>query len=67
MWRLRARRETRPTFETAVLSRGEPGIDVSQWPLVVTYVDDVRTDMTQAKPAAGDKKRRYYVPYYLRG
>ncbi|HEV7175500.1 MAG TPA: hypothetical protein VGN29_08405 [Solirubrobacteraceae bacterium] len=66
VWRLRARHETRPTFETAVLSRREPGIDVSQWPLV-TYVDDVRTDMTEAKPAADDKKRRYYVPYYLRG
>src|SRR3954469_8107184 len=26
----------------------EPGIDVSQWPLV-TYVDDVRTAMTEAK------------------
>jgi dihydrofolate reductase len=38
-----------------VLSRREPGIDVSQWPLV-TYVDDVRTAMTEAKRAAGDKK-----------
>jgi dihydrofolate reductase len=27
---------------------------VSQWPLV-TYVDDVRTAMTEAKQAAGDK------------
>jgi dihydrofolate reductase len=37
-----------------VLSRREPGIDVSQWPLV-TYVNDVRTAMTKAKQAAGDK------------
>ena len=37
-----------------VLSRREPGIDVSQWPLV-TYVHDVRTAMTEAKRAAGDK------------
>jgi dihydrofolate reductase len=37
-----------------ILSRREPGIDVSQWPLV-TYVDDVRTAMTEAKQAAGDK------------
>jgi dihydrofolate reductase len=37
-----------------VLSRHEPGIGVSQWPLV-TYVDDVRTAMTEAKRAAGDK------------
>jgi dihydrofolate reductase len=37
-----------------VLSRHEPGIDVSQWPLV-TYVDDVTTAMTEAKHAAGDK------------
>jgi dihydrofolate reductase len=37
-----------------VLSRREPGIDVSQWPLV-TYVDDVRTAMSEAKQAAGDK------------
>ena len=44
---------SRPTYETAVLSRREPGIDVSQWPLVM-YVGDVRTDMTEAKPAAGD-------------
>jgi dihydrofolate reductase len=35
-------------------SRHEPGIDVSRWPLV-TYVDDVRTAMTEAKSAAGDK------------
>jgi dihydrofolate reductase len=37
-----------------VFSRHEPGIDVSQWPLV-TYVDDVSTAMTEAKQAAGDK------------
>jgi dihydrofolate reductase len=37
-----------------VLSRREPGIDVSQWPLV-TYVNDVTTAMTGAKRAAGDK------------
>ncbi|HET9560005.1 MAG TPA: hypothetical protein VFS70_22940, partial [Actinomycetota bacterium] len=35
-----------------ILSRREPGIDVSQW-LLVTYVDDVRTAMTEAKRAAG--------------
>ena len=37
-----------------VYSRQEPGIDVSQWPLV-TYVDDLRTAMTEAKKAAGEK------------
>jgi dihydrofolate reductase len=37
-----------------VYSRHEPGIDVSRWPLV-TYVDDVRTAMTEAKKAAGEK------------
>jgi dihydrofolate reductase len=37
-----------------IYSRREPGIDVSQWPLV-TYVDDVTTAMTRAKEAAGDK------------
>jgi len=37
-----------------ILSRREPGIDVSQWPLV-TYVNNVRTAMTEAKQAAGDK------------
>ena len=37
-----------------VLSRHEPGIDVSQWPLV-TYVNDVRTAMSEAKQAAGDR------------
>jgi dihydrofolate reductase len=37
-----------------VLARREPGIDIAQWPLV-TYVPDVRTAMTEAKLAAGDK------------
>jgi dihydrofolate reductase len=37
-----------------VLSRRAPGIDVSPWPLV-TYVNDVRTAMSEAKRAAGDK------------
>jgi dihydrofolate reductase len=37
-----------------VLSRRAPGIDVSQWPLV-TYVNDIRTAMSGAKRAAGDK------------
>lgn len=37
-----------------VLSRREPGIDVSRWPLV-TYVSDVRTAITGARRAAGDK------------
>jgi dihydrofolate reductase len=37
-----------------VYSRQEPGIDVSQWPLV-TYVTDIRTAMTEAKQATGDK------------
>jgi dihydrofolate reductase len=37
-----------------VYSRREPGIDVSRWPLV-TYVNDVRTAMSEAKRAAGDK------------
>jgi dihydrofolate reductase len=36
-----------------ILSRGEPGIDVTQWPLV-TYVGDIGTAMTEAKRAAGD-------------
>jgi dihydrofolate reductase len=36
-----------------ILARHEPGIDISQWPLV-TYVNDVRTAMTHAKEAAGD-------------
>ena len=37
-----------------VLSRHEPGVDVTKWPLV-TYVDDVTTAMTEAKRAAGEK------------
>jgi dihydrofolate reductase len=37
-----------------VLSRQAPGIDVSQWPLV-TYTNDVKTAMTAAKRAAGEK------------
>jgi dihydrofolate reductase len=38
-----------------IYSRREPGIDISQWPLV-TYVNDFETAMTQAKQAAGDRK-----------
>jgi dihydrofolate reductase len=38
-----------------ILSRQEPGSDLGQWPLV-TYLSDVRTAMTQARQAAGDKK-----------
>jgi dihydrofolate reductase len=37
-----------------ILSRDEPGIDISQWPLV-TYVTDIETAITEAKRAAGDK------------
>lgn len=37
-----------------IYSRHEPGIDISQWPLV-TYVDDVGTAMSEAKRAAGDR------------
>jgi dihydrofolate reductase len=37
-----------------VLSRSEPDSDTGQWPLV-TYVNDVRTAMSEAKRAAGDK------------
>jgi dihydrofolate reductase len=37
-----------------VLARGEPGIDISQWPLV-NYVNDVTKAMTQAKEAAGER------------
>jgi dihydrofolate reductase len=37
-----------------ILSRHEPGIDISSWPLV-TYLDDVETVMSRAKQAAGDK------------
>lgn len=37
-----------------ILSRHEPTIDISPWPLV-TYVNDVTNAMTKAKEAAGDK------------
>jgi dihydrofolate reductase len=37
-----------------ILARDQPGIDISQWPLV-TYVNDVTTAMTLAREAAGDK------------
>jgi len=37
-----------------IVARGEPGIDVEQWPLV-TYVDDITSAMAQAKEAAGDR------------
>ena len=37
-----------------ILSRREPGIDISGWPLV-TYVDNIETAITRAKEAAGDK------------
>jgi dihydrofolate reductase len=37
-----------------ILSRREPDSEIGQWPLV-TYVNDVRTAMSQAKLAAGDK------------
>ncbi len=37
-----------------ILSRREPSIDVSQWPLV-TYTNDVKTAITEAKRAAGEK------------
>jgi dihydrofolate reductase len=37
-----------------VLSRHASDREIGQWPLV-TYVSDVRTAMTQAKQAAGDK------------
>ena len=37
-----------------ILSRDEPRIDISAWPLV-TYVDDVETAMGRAREAAGDK------------
>jgi dihydrofolate reductase len=36
------------------LSRREPDNEMGQWPLV-TYVNDVRTAMSEAKQAAGDK------------
>ena len=37
-----------------VFSRHEPGIDVSQWPLV-TYTNDLESAMTDAKHAAGQR------------
>jgi dihydrofolate reductase len=37
-----------------ILSRRDPGSEALQWPLV-TYLDDVRTAMAEAKRAAGDK------------
>jgi dihydrofolate reductase len=37
-----------------ILSRREPGIDISHWPNV-TYVDDVTVALTEAKRAAGLK------------
>jgi dihydrofolate reductase len=37
-----------------IYSRREPGIDISNWPLV-TYLDDVTTAMTRAKEAAGER------------
>jgi dihydrofolate reductase len=37
-----------------IVARDEPGIDISQWPLV-TYVNDVTTAMNRAREAAGDK------------
>jgi dihydrofolate reductase len=37
-----------------ILSRREPDSEVGRWPLV-TYVDDVRTAMSEAKRAAGER------------
>ena len=37
-----------------IVARHEPGIDISQWPLV-TYVDDVASAMARASEAAGDR------------
>jgi dihydrofolate reductase len=37
-----------------ILSRQEPGIDVTSWPLV-SYVDDVEVAFRRARAAAGDK------------
>jgi dihydrofolate reductase len=37
-----------------ILSRRQPGDDTARWPLV-TYVDDIRTAMSEAKRAAGEK------------
>jgi dihydrofolate reductase len=37
-----------------ILSRQEPGIDITSWPLV-TYTDDVEVAFSGARAAAGDK------------
>ncbi len=37
-----------------IYSRREPGIDISQWPLV-TYLKDVEAAITRARQAAADK------------
>jgi dihydrofolate reductase len=37
-----------------IVARHEPGIDITEWPLV-TYVNDVTTAMAEAKEAAGDR------------
>jgi dihydrofolate reductase len=37
-----------------ILARDEPGIDISQWPLV-SYVSEVTSAMSRAKEAAGDR------------
>jgi dihydrofolate reductase len=37
-----------------ILSRHEPGIDITAWPLV-TYTDDVEVAFSRARAAAGDK------------
>ena len=37
-----------------IVARDEPGLDISQWPLV-SYVDDVETAMAEAVRAAGEK------------
>src|SRR3954469_25138630 len=37
-----------------IVAREEPGIDISEWPLV-TYVPDVRVAMARAKEEAGDR------------
>jgi dihydrofolate reductase len=38
----------------SIYSRGEPGIDISQWPLV-TYMSDLETAIDRARKAAGDR------------
>jgi dihydrofolate reductase len=37
-----------------IVAREEPGIDIGRWPLV-SYVPDVRTAMSEAERAAGDR------------